>query len=65
MGRHSATGSPSDCAKTVAAQFDLGVDSVILHGATPTELAPVASAYRDIRPDRAVGLPANPGRMPS
>ncbi len=62
---HSATGSPSDCAKTVAAQFDLGVDSVILHGATPTELAPVVSAYRDIRPDRAIGLPANPGRVPS
>ncbi len=61
----SATGSPSDCAKTVAEQFALGVDSVILHGATPTELAPVVSAYRDIRPDRAVGLPVNPGRMPS
>ncbi|MCR5979415.1 TIGR03857 family LLM class F420-dependent oxidoreductase [Gordonia jinghuaiqii] len=60
-----AAGSPSDCAETVAEQFDLDVDSVILHGATPTELAPVVEAYRDIRPDRAGGLPVNPGRMRS
>lgn len=59
----SATGSPAECAATVAGQFDLGVDSVILHGATPTELAPVVEAYRDIRPAAAAGLPVNPGRM--
>jgi len=30
----------------VREQFDLGADAVILHGATPTELAPVVDAYR-------------------
>lgn len=42
----SATGSPEQCAATVRAQFDLGVDGVILHGCTPQELAPVVHAYR-------------------
>ena len=37
----------------VPRQFDLGVDGVIMHGATPTELAPVVAAYRDIRPTGA------------
>jgi probable F420-dependent oxidoreductase len=41
----SATGSPEQCAASVGAQFDLGVDGVILHGCTPTELAPVVAAY--------------------
>ena len=27
-------------------QFDLGCDGVILHGATPTELAPIVDACR-------------------
>lgn len=58
----SAVGSSAECAKTVVRQFDLGVDSVILHGATPTELLPVVDAYRAIRPDRGP-LPANPGLM--
>ncbi|GAC67804.1 TIGR03857 family LLM class F420-dependent oxidoreductase [Gordonia soli] len=57
----SATGNASDCATTIAAQFDLGVDSVILHGATPTELEPVVDAYRRVRRD-AVVPPVNPGR---
>ncbi len=58
----AATGSPEQCVATIARQFDLGADSVILHGATPTELAPVVDAYRrsDGAPARA-GLPANPG----
>jgi alkanesulfonate monooxygenase SsuD/methylene tetrahydromethanopterin reductase-like flavin-dependent oxidoreductase (luciferase family) len=42
----AATGSPEQCAAAVRAQFDLGVDGVILHGATPTELAPIVAAYR-------------------
>ena len=46
----AATGTPEQCAATVAAQFDLGVDSVIMHGATPDELAPVVEAYRAVRP---------------
>jgi hypothetical protein len=46
----------------VLRQFDLGVDGVIMHGATPAELAPVADAYRPIRPiGRFDHLPANPG----
>jgi probable F420-dependent oxidoreductase len=42
----SATGSPADCATAVEHQFDLGVDRVLLHGATPTELSPVVAEYR-------------------
>ncbi len=42
----AATGSPEQCVATVRRQFDLGADAVILHGATPTELAPVVDAYR-------------------
>ncbi|MCM3894975.1 TIGR03857 family LLM class F420-dependent oxidoreductase [Gordonia sputi] len=59
----SAVGSASDCATAVARQFDLGVDSVILHGATPTELAPVIDAYRAKRSPAVRDLPANPGLM--
>ena len=42
----SATGSPTDCVKAIRGQLDLGCDGVILHGATPTELAPIVDAYR-------------------
>ena len=43
-------------------QFDLGVDGVIMHGATPAELAPVVDAYRAIRPaGRFDNLLPNPG----
>ncbi|NMO04821.1 TIGR03857 family LLM class F420-dependent oxidoreductase [Gordonia sp. TBRC 11910] len=41
----AATGSPQRCAELVRAQFDLGVDGVIMHGATPTELASTMAAY--------------------
>ena len=41
----SATGSPHDCVASIRGQFDLGCDRVILHGATPDELAPVIAAY--------------------
>ncbi len=59
----AATGSPDACAQRVLGQFDLGADGVILHGATPTELAPVLGAYRTIRPSgRFDDEPANPGR---
>ncbi|QYG91432.1 TIGR03857 family LLM class F420-dependent oxidoreductase [Iamia sp. SCSIO 61187] len=59
----SATGTAEQCAATVVEQLDLGADSVILHGATPAELAPVVEAYRSVRPAGATGLPANPGWM--
>ncbi|MGO3327477.1 TIGR03857 family LLM class F420-dependent oxidoreductase [Gordonia sp. (in: high G+C Gram-positive bacteria)] len=45
----AATGSPTECAEQVKGQFELGVDGVIMHGATPTELAPVVKAYADCR----------------
>jgi hypothetical protein len=48
----SAVGTPAQCAAAVAREFDYGVTGVILHGATPQELAPVVAAYRDIRPAR-------------
>jgi probable F420-dependent oxidoreductase len=59
----AATGSPARCAERVLRQFDLGVDGVIMHGATPNELEPVVSAYRAIRPaGRFEKLDPNPGR---
>lgn len=59
----SATGSAEQCARRVLDQFDAGASGVILHGATPDELAPVVEAYRTVRPsDRFAGRSANPGR---
>jgi hypothetical protein len=43
----SATGTPEQCAASVHAQLEFGCDGVIMHGATPHELAPVVAAYRD------------------
>jgi probable F420-dependent oxidoreductase len=58
----AAYGSPEQCARAVLHQFDVGADSVILHGASPADLAPVVEAYRGIRPSgRFDSLPANPG----
>lgn len=57
----AATGSAEQCARRVVDQLDAGADSVILHGATPSELAPVVAAYRAIRPDGLDALTANPG----
>lgn len=44
----SATGPARRCAERIRAEFDYGADAVIMHGATPDELAPVVSAYREI-----------------
>lgn len=44
----SATGTPQQCAAAVTGQLALGADAVIMHGATPDELAPVVDAYRAI-----------------
>ena len=58
----SALGNAGTCAQRVRRQFDLGVDGVIMHGATPGELAPVVDAYRAIRPTgRFDNLLPNPG----
>jgi probable F420-dependent oxidoreductase len=42
----SATGTPAQCAAAARHQLDLGCGGVILHGATPDELAPIVEAYR-------------------
>lgn len=57
----AAVGSSEQCAKAIQHQLDLGCDSVILHGATPEELAPLLPAYRSIRKTEHARLPANPG----
>ncbi len=61
----AAYGSAEVCAQRVLRQFDLGVDGVIMHGATPDQLAPVVEAYRSIRPAGHFDeLAANPGLAP-
>jgi probable F420-dependent oxidoreductase len=58
----AATGTPAQCVEAILHQFDVGADSVILHGASPDELAPIVDAYRDRRPaHRFAHLAANPG----
>jgi 5,10-methylenetetrahydromethanopterin reductase len=57
----SATGTAGQCAARIQDQLDAGADSVVLHGATPTELAPVVAAWRDVRPAGLDRLPENPG----
>jgi alkanesulfonate monooxygenase SsuD/methylene tetrahydromethanopterin reductase-like flavin-dependent oxidoreductase (luciferase family) len=46
----SASGSPEQCARLVQRQRDLGADAVILHGASPEQLTPIVSAYRQLVP---------------
>lgn len=57
----AATGTPEQCAAAIQHQLDIGCDSVILHGATPAEIAPIIPAYRAIRGADVRSLPANPG----
>jgi probable F420-dependent oxidoreductase len=57
----SATGTAAACASRIQDQLDAGADSVVLHGATPTELAPVLAAWGEVRPPGLDALPANPG----
>ncbi|MEI7623962.1 MAG: TIGR03857 family LLM class F420-dependent oxidoreductase [Actinomycetes bacterium] len=42
----AAVGSPSQCVAAVRNQMALGCDGVIMHGATPAELAPIVAEYR-------------------
>jgi probable F420-dependent oxidoreductase len=42
----SATGTTAECVAAVRNQLALGCDGVIMHGATPAELAPIIDAYR-------------------
>ncbi len=60
----AAYGTTEQCVAAIKAQFDLGVDGVILHGATPWELKPIVEAYRPIRDaDRFARLKPNPAAM--
>ncbi len=45
----AATGDARRCVAAIRGQFDLGCDGVILHGATPAELAPIVAEYRRTR----------------
>jgi probable F420-dependent oxidoreductase len=61
----AATGTAEQCAAAVLRQLDLGADGVILHGASPHDLAPIVEAYRDERPmGRFEKLLANPADSP-
>lgn len=42
----SATGNPSQCVAALRNQLALGCDGVIMHGASPAELAPIVDEYR-------------------
>ncbi len=58
----SANGTAEECAAAVQKQFDFGCDGVIMHGASPQELAPIVDAYRGVRDaERFATVPANPG----
>ena len=58
----AATGSPARWVKKIRAQFDLGADGVILHGASPEELRPIVECYSESRDAaRFVHLTPNPG----
>ena len=62
----AAVGSAEHCADRIEGQLGLGADSVVLHGATPDELAPVLTAWRSRRdPARFAHLDPNPGRLRS
>lgn len=41
----AATGDSASCVSYLRRQLDLGADGVILHGASPDELAPILAAY--------------------
>ena len=62
-GRRRRPARRPQCAARIQDQLDAGADSVILHGATPTELAPVRRRVaRDPRPERAsTGCRPTPG----
>jgi len=57
----AAMGSAAQCVEKTSGQFGLGCDGVILHGASPAELAPIVEEYRRQRPaGRFDHLAANP-----
>jgi alkanesulfonate monooxygenase SsuD/methylene tetrahydromethanopterin reductase-like flavin-dependent oxidoreductase (luciferase family) len=58
----AASGTPEQCVQSIRHQFDLGCDGVIMHGASPDDLAPIVHEYRATRPVGVFDhLAANPG----
>lgn len=58
------TGDARSCAEQVRDQFgSTGVDSIIMHGVNPDQLADVAHHYGEVRSPSMPELPANPGWM--
>ena len=57
----SAHGRSEDAARTIARELELGCHSVILHGAEPSEIAPMVEAYRAVRPELKRPVATNPG----
>ena len=58
----AATGSMESCVRSINEQFDMRVDGVILHGASPEQLQPIVEHYREQRiSDRFVRMTNNPG----
>jgi alkanesulfonate monooxygenase SsuD/methylene tetrahydromethanopterin reductase-like flavin-dependent oxidoreductase (luciferase family) len=58
----AASGTPEQCVASIRHQFDLGVDGVIMHGASPDDLAPIVHEYRATRPTGVFDhFAANPG----
>jgi probable F420-dependent oxidoreductase len=61
----AASGSPARCVEAIRRQFALGCDGVILHGASPAQLAPIVDEYAARRPEGVFdALPANPAGVP-
>ena len=46
----AATGSAAQCVDRIREEFGYGADAVIMHGATPDELAPIVAQYRQTLP---------------
>jgi probable F420-dependent oxidoreductase len=46
----AAAGSPEQCARRIADQFEAGADGVILHASLPHEAAPALEAWARLRP---------------
>ena len=52
----SATGSAQQCVDRIRKEFDYGADALIMHGATPDELEPIVTSYRELGPRASWGL---------
>lgn len=59
----AAYGTPEQCVQKISREYDLGCHSVIMHGASPHELASVVAAYRTNRPTLRRAVAANPGKF--